>query len=165
MAWKVGAAKNLPISTSSDNWDGAKARASLFGTGDTIDQESARRGHLIYDDDAPQNKGSYKLPFAMKVGGELQAIPSGLRASASRLPQTDIPASVEEEARAVLDGYFAKMNQTVVTQAFYDRRRPDGRLGLFAILNNAKPDILARLGGSLEMVFQEGRLLVGYFVL
>src|SRR5262249_50259335 len=37
-----------------------------------------------------------------------KAVESGLRAAASRLPQTDIPSNVRDGARAVLDGYFKK---------------------------------------------------------
>ena len=65
---------------------------------------------MIYDAANSELRGAYKLPFAHYIGG-LKASPAGLRAAASRLPQTDAPQHVLDRARAVLDHYFAQMEE------------------------------------------------------
>lgn len=111
--WKCSAARNLPIDES-DAWDGAAAAARMLDAagfnGDNPDAAKARRGFLAWDSGNPTLKGSYKLPFADIIGGRLEAVAGGLRNAASRLPQTDIPQNVKDEARSVLDGYFARIN-------------------------------------------------------
>lgn len=116
--WTVGAARNLPLADTDRSWDGPAAKERIFGDGEEIDQERAKRAHLVYDSEAPDLKGSYKLPFADVVDGSLKAIPSGLRAAASRLPQADIVASVRDRARAVLDAYFKRMEESEIEPAF-----------------------------------------------
>lgn len=112
--WKVGASRNLPFDESSE-WDGAAASASIFDAcdfdSDSPDTTMARKGFLVYDASAPDLKGSYKLPFAKMVDGKLTAVAAGIRAAASRLPQTDIPEDTATKARAVIDHYEAKMEQ------------------------------------------------------
>lgn len=108
--WKCGAADDLPVEADGA-WDGPAAEASIFehAGGDDFDPAIARKGFLAYDAAAPKLRGSYKLPFAHVVDGELKAMASGIRAAASRLPQTDIPDDVKTSARAVLDHYETKM--------------------------------------------------------
>jgi HK97 family phage prohead protease len=110
--WKVGASRNLPIDMDTA-WDGPAAEASIFDhcdfDGDDPDVTLARKGFLVYDAANPKLKGSYKLPFAKAVDGRLTALASGIRAAASRLPQSDLPDDVQEKARAVIDHYEEKM--------------------------------------------------------
>lgn len=108
--WKCGAARDLPLDEEG-TWDGAAAEASIFehAGGDDFDPAEARKGFLAYDASAPKLRGSYKLPFAHVVDGKLTAMASGIRAAASRLPQSDTPDSVKETGRAVLDHYEAMM--------------------------------------------------------
>jgi HK97 family phage prohead protease len=107
--WKVGAARDLPIEDS-DAWDGAAAETSIFeyAGGDDLDATKARKGFLVYDASAPELRGSYKLPIAHVVGGELKVPKGAIRAAASRLPQTDIPEATKEAAGKVLDHYKEK---------------------------------------------------------
>lgn len=107
--WKVGAAKDLPVEDS-DAWDGAAAEASIFAWagGDKFDSTDARRGFLVYNAAEPDKRGSYKLPIAHVVDGELKVPKGAIRAAASRLSQTDIPADVKERAESVLDAYKRK---------------------------------------------------------
>ncbi|MGH6793626.1 MAG: HK97 family phage prohead protease [Methylocella sp.] len=110
--WKCGASRTLPLDEDSA-WDGPAAEKSVFDAcgfdGDKPDTGKARKAFLAYDAGAPKLKGSYKLPFAKMIDGRMTAAASGIRAAASRLPQTDIPAAVKETARAVLDAYEKKM--------------------------------------------------------
>lgn len=101
----VGAKRDLPIADTERDWDGPAAQARIF----EMEQAQWKTAHLIYDADKPELHGSYKLPFADVIDGTLMAIPAGLRASANRLPQTDAPQEVLDRARAVLDVYFAEM--------------------------------------------------------
>src|SRR5262249_1239482 len=65
----------------------------------------------IYDAANGDLRGSYSCPFADFIDGTLKAIPSGLRAAASRLPQvTDVSQATKDRARGVLDTYFGRMN-------------------------------------------------------
>lgn len=107
--WTVGAARDLPIDDS-EAWDGQAAEDSIFAYagGDEFDPEKAKRGFLIYNAAEPKLRGSYKLPFARAVNGELKAVTEGLRAAASRLPQTNAPQDVLDEARQVVDQYEEK---------------------------------------------------------
>jgi len=112
-SWKCGASRNLPLG--GDNaWDGPAAEKSIFEKasfdGDDPDLSFARKGFLAYDSANPKLKGSYKLPFAKVIDGRLTAMPSGVRAAASRLPQADIPEDVQTKGRAVLDSYESKMD-------------------------------------------------------
>lgn len=109
--WKCGADGGLAIDDTS-SWDGGAASNSLLDAagigGKNPDVAKARRGFLAYDAASPNLRGSYKLPFAILSGGTLKASTAGIRAAASRLPQTDIPQSVKDTARGVLDKYEAK---------------------------------------------------------
>ncbi len=111
--WKVGAARDLPMLERA-TWDGPGAAARIFewaGWPDDPDPAKARKGFLVYDADAPDLKGSYKLPFCDVVDGKLSMIDAGLRACASRLPQTDAPQDVLDRARGVIDGYQKAMEK------------------------------------------------------
>lgn len=111
--WTVGADRDLPIV--SGEWDGDAAAASVFawaGWPDSPDPAMARRAFLIHDADAPELKGSYKLPIARHRDGRLEIVDAGLRAAASYLPQTDAPQDVLDRARDVLDHYFTRLEAT-----------------------------------------------------
>ena len=111
--WKVGASRDLPIEDS-DDWDGPAAQKAIFAWAATDDESGefdaakARQGFLVYDAAKPDLKGSYKLPIATVAGGKLVVPKGAIRAAASRLPQTDIPAAVKKRAQAVLDHYKEK---------------------------------------------------------
>lgn len=123
--WVCGADQNLPLDTS-DAWDGSAAAERILDdagfNGNSPDPAKAKRGFLAWDHHNPNLKGSYKLPFADLVGGELKAVKGGIDAAASRLPQTDIPADVKTKARDVLDAYEARMNKGAAAQAARQRR-------------------------------------------
>lgn len=107
--WKVGAAKDLLVEDS-DSWDGSAAEKSIFehAGGDDFDPAKARKGFLVYNAAEPEKRGSYKLPIAHVVDGELKVPKGAIRAAASRLPQTDIPDDVKKRAESVLEHYKEK---------------------------------------------------------
>jgi len=110
--WKVGASKAL-TTAEGEEYDAAAAKERILDAagfnGDSPDSVKARKGFLVYDSANPDLKGSYKLPFADIVDGEVKAMPAGIKAAASRLVQTDIPDDVATKARAVLDHYEGQM--------------------------------------------------------
>lgn len=112
--WTVGAARDLPIGDDG-TWDGAAAKARVFSWASDSDgnvvASKAKKAFLAYDSSEPTLRGSYKLPFADVVEGSLRAMPAGLRAAASRLPQTDVPQAVKDKARSVLDAYADKLEK------------------------------------------------------
>lgn len=113
MAWVIGASRDLPLNDDLP-WDGPGAAARVFELAmfdsDEPDYELARRAFLVYDDERPELRGSYKLGIADVIGGELTVLSSGLRAAASRLPQTaDLDEDIVNEARAIIDYYVAEM--------------------------------------------------------
>lgn len=115
--WVVGGARDLPIAETERGWDAAAARRRIFaranfGGDGTPNVAFARRAFLIYDAANPELIGSYSLPFADIVDGVLKVIPSALRAAASRLPQvTGVAQAVKDRARAILDRYFARLEE------------------------------------------------------
>jgi HK97 family phage prohead protease len=108
--WTVGASRDLPIEDGDRAWDGPAAVASIFehAGGDNFDPAKARQGFLIHDAAAADLRGSYKLPIARAGEGGLRVPKSGIRAAASRLPQTDAPSVVLERAQGVIDHYKRK---------------------------------------------------------
>ena len=114
MAWVIGADTDLPLNETL-RWDGPGAAQRVFELAmfdsDEPDYELARRAFLVYDDERPELRGSYKLGIADVVDGELYVLSSGLRAAASRLPQTaDLDEDIVNEARAIIDYYVAEMD-------------------------------------------------------
>jgi len=116
--YAVGAARDLPINTDRA-WDAGAARARIWdwagwdaNTAPDASGGKTRQAFLVYDRDAADQKGAYRLPFADVLDGRLTAIAAGLRAAASRLPQTQgLSTEVRDRARGVLDGYFARIQE------------------------------------------------------
>lgn len=112
--WRCGAARDLPI-VRDGTWDGPAAAKRMLDAagigGEHPRPEIAKRGFLLYDAANPTLRGSYKLPFADRVDGKLSAHASGIRAAASRLPQTDAPERERQRARQILDHYEARMDK------------------------------------------------------
>lgn len=129
--WQCSAADDLPIDMTA-SWDGPAAAERVLDAagfnGDSPDPAKAKRGFLAWDHHNPKLKGSYKLPFADIVGGELRAVKSGIDAAASRLPNTDIPDAVKTSARAVIDAYEKRMKPDDESKSRLTSRRNRLRL-------------------------------------
>jgi len=107
--WVAGGSSSLPI-LRRDSWDGAAAESRMWAlAGDNLSAVS--KGFLIHDSANPNLKGSYKLPFADVSNGKLVAVDAGIRAAASRLPQTDAPAEVLDRARSIIDSYQSRLKK------------------------------------------------------
>lgn len=110
--WRCGAARGLPIDRDRA-WDGPAAAQRMLDAagigGRSPKPDQAKRGFLLYDAGNAGERGSYKLPFADLIDGRLTALASGIRAAASRLPDTDAPAREKQRARQILDDYETRM--------------------------------------------------------
>jgi len=131
--WACGASRSLPIGPEGP-WDGSAAAASIFewAGGDSFDPDKARKGFLAYDRSNSDERGGYKLPFARVIDGRLTACPSGIRAAASRLPNTDIPQTVRDTAREVLNGYENRMGDKCGFARL--RKSLDAAIGLLQVV-------------------------------
>lgn len=125
--WAVGASMELPTEDNTE-WDGAAAQASVFhwaGWPNKPDPTKARQAFLIHDASKPELQGSYKLPIAREQGGHLVVNLHGVRAAASRIPQTEVPEAARERARAVVDHYLkpaAELTQKATTDTAWEGR-------------------------------------------
>ncbi len=105
---------DLPVAGRDRSWDGDAAASRVFDlfTGDdgAVDVSGVARAFLWRDSEGdPQDRGSYKLPFADVLNGHLEIIPAGVMAtaggrgvSAASIPDTD-RAKVEARVCALYD--------------------------------------------------------------
>ena len=109
--WKCGAKRGFAIQDGDPAWDGSAAEAAIFrwAGGDEFDPAKARQCFLAYDADAPENRGSYKLPFVNIVDGDPVVPKSALRAAsgAHGIAAADI-GDAKDAAQRVLDAYKKK---------------------------------------------------------
>lgn len=120
MTWKASGAADLPLTRDGREWDGDEARAAIFkwaGWPDDPDPVKARRAFFAYDDDATDEKQSYKLPFATLVSGELKAVPHAIHAVAAVLEGSRggvaLPQGVIADVRDRVEKYYRKMDEEV----------------------------------------------------
>lgn len=111
----VSGEEDLPIAPYDTAWDGDKAANDIFDhytAGDgTVDTQSVEKAFLWVDGD-PQIKGSYHLPFADFVNGELQIVPLGVQACAGSHgidAVADIPAPDKDTITGKICSLYAKI--------------------------------------------------------
>jgi hypothetical protein len=120
MAWKASGSTNLPMTDDDRDWDGTAAEDAIFewaGWPDSKDPDKAKNAFFAYDDAEGELKGSYKLPFATVVDGELKAVPSGVHAVAVVLEGgrggVDLPNDVISAVRDKVERYYEEMGEEV----------------------------------------------------
>ena len=118
MSWKASGDTDLALADRDREWDGDEARESIFrwaGWDDKANPQKARRAFFAYNDDEPENKTSYKLPFAQVTGGGLKAVPHGIFAVAQVLEGArggvDLPRDVIESVRRKVTTYYRKLGE------------------------------------------------------
>jgi len=105
----------LPIADRERAWDAQAAAAGIRRATGSEDAPSSsyKDGFFWYDSNAPDEFGSYKLPFAAEVDGELVAIPRGVFAAAAAVQGArggvDIPDGDRASVRSKIDRYYARM--------------------------------------------------------
>jgi hypothetical protein len=116
--WKSGGVRDLPLAADNTEWDGDKAKDQIFrwaGWPDDPDPAKARKCFMAYDADAPNEKESYKLPFAYIREGKPKAVPAALHAIAVVLEGgrggVELPRDVKEKVRKDVEAYYKKMGE------------------------------------------------------
>ncbi len=117
MAWKSGGSTRLDLTDRNREWDNDTAEDKIFEwagfNGDNPDPKKAQRAFFAFDDEKPENKTAYKLPFATVIDGELKAVPRAIFAVAQVLEGArggvDLPQSVQKDVRKDVAKYYEKM--------------------------------------------------------
>src|SRR5574344_620743 len=104
---------NLPLAPRDNQWDAPAADKRVRAFFKCQDKPNAqyKKAFLWYDETKSDLFGSYKLPFADIVDGQLKAIYRGLSAAKGRLNQTDIPSADKTKVEAVLRKYYNKASK------------------------------------------------------
>jgi len=109
--------QDLALAELGRGWDSAaaKKRVQAWAGGNEIDWKRYRRAFVWYNQDAPGLLGSYKLPIADVIDGQLKAVPRAIFAAASvlaggrggvNIPDADLP-----KAKAHIARYYGKMGR------------------------------------------------------
>lgn len=109
--------KNLPLAGRERHWDGGAAEQRIRKWAGAEDQPNAkyRDAHVWYDDQKPDNFGSYKLLIADVIDGKPKVVPravfsaggvmNGARGGVD-MKKTDIPG-----VKAHLAKYYEKLGE------------------------------------------------------
>jgi hypothetical protein len=112
----------LPIADKTVKWDGPTATKNVFDkyTDDkgNISKE-AQKAFFYVDTTKPNEKGSYKLPFADIADNKLTAIPNGVKAAANAIRGAQNPVNIsDEDKKAVakkINVYLKKLEFEEIT--------------------------------------------------
>lgn len=107
---------DLPIASRERHWDSAEAikRVREY-TGSTDAPTGAyKKAFLWYDSDAVDSFGSYKLPFADVIDGEMMAVPRAIFAAAASMRGArggvGIPEEDRDEVVSHIESYYKEMD-------------------------------------------------------
>lgn len=136
MAWKVCGDTDLPLAGRDQDWDGDLAAAGIFHKAGWetahLDYTLARRAFFAYDDEAPQNKTAYKLPFAAVIEGRLKAVPRGIFSVAQVLEGArggvDLPEHVKAAIRRKVTEYYHALGEQPPWQIKQSKERAAERV-------------------------------------
>lgn len=125
---KVGASRTLPVMKMAAFDAGSAGERILTNYGfneDDPNSEKARKGFLVYNPAALDDRKSYGIPFADVIGGRLHVSAKSIAAASAALAAADLPSEVAAKAKAVLDHYEAQMKGAVKTKAAGAFKRKD----------------------------------------
>lgn len=132
----VTGSTDLPITSSSREWDGPAAKKRIFDwAGD--DMSKAKRAFFFVDGD-PEVKGSYKLPFADVIDGKLQVVPRALSAVEGAL----------NGARGGVDGVSDADKKTIMSKIEAYRKRMGDNEKMIADISDAINQVKNYLRGE-----------------
>jgi hypothetical protein len=109
--------QDLPLADRDREWDGDEAEKRVRRWADAEDEpnEKYRKAFVWYDQDEPDNFGSYKLPIADVIGNDLRAVPRAIMAAGNvmqgarggvKIPKKDI-----DGVKSHLAKYYKKMGE------------------------------------------------------
>lgn len=107
--------QDYPLADRDREWDGGAAEKRVRRATDAEDGPTPayRDAHAWYDDEAPDNYGSYKLLIADEVDGRLVAVPRGIMAAGAVMQGSrggvDLPKDEVGRVKAHLSRYYDKM--------------------------------------------------------
>jgi HK97 family phage prohead protease len=106
--------QDLSLASRDRAWDASAARSRVesWAGGEKVNFARYRRAFLWYDRAKPDEIGSYKLPIADVIDGELTAIPRAIFAAAAAVQGARGGAELdgdEEAVKAHLNRYYEKM--------------------------------------------------------
>ena len=110
--------KDLPLADRDREWDSAAAdkRVRKWAGAEDGPDEKYREAFLWYDGDNADEFGSFKLPIADVVGGELKVVPRAVISAAGVVDGArggvDVPKGDIDRIRSHLARYYAKMGDT-----------------------------------------------------
>jgi hypothetical protein len=110
--------QDLRMADRDRQWDGSAAEKRVRAWADAEDGPNAqyRDAHVWYDDESPDNFGSYKLLIADVIGGKLTAVPRGVMAAGAVMDGSrggvDLPKGDIDRVKSHLAKYYAKMGDT-----------------------------------------------------
>ena len=110
--------QDLPLAERHREWDGAAAEKRVRAWAGARDEPNAkyRDAHAWYDDEKPENFGSYKLLFADVIDGRLTAIPRGVMAAGAVMDGSrggvDLDRGDIDRVKAHLAKYYKKMGDS-----------------------------------------------------
>lgn len=104
----------LPIASTDRVWSASEAVSRVRQATGSTEKPSAsyRRNFMWFDNSAPEEFGSYKLPFVDVINGTRTVIPRAINNIAARLDQTDIPASDKASIRNLVSRYQEKFKKS-----------------------------------------------------
>jgi HK97 family phage prohead protease len=107
--------QDLPLAAQDRPWDANAAISRVREFTDSTEQPTSkyRQGFVWFDQTAPDQFGSYKLPIADVIDGRLTAVPRGIFAAAAALlgarGGVDIPEGDRPTVIRHIERYYAKM--------------------------------------------------------
>ena len=110
--------QDLPLADRDREWDGdaAERRVRKWAGAEDGPNAKYRDAHAWYDDDNPENFGSYKLGYADVVNGKLVAVPRGVMAAGNVMQGSrggvDLPKDDIDRVKSHLAEYYKKMDDT-----------------------------------------------------
>jgi len=110
--------QDLPLADRDREWDGTAAEKRVRKWADAEDGPNAkyRDAHVWYDNDKPENFGSYKLLIADVIEGKLTAVPRGVMAAGAVMDGSrggvDLPSQDIDRVKSHLAKYYSKMGDT-----------------------------------------------------
>lgn len=110
--------QDLPLADRGREWDGdaAEKRVRSWAHAEAKPNAKYRNAHAWYDENEPDNFGSYKLLIADVVDGRLKAAPRGVMAAAAVMEGSrggvDLPQKDIARVKSHLAKYYSKMGET-----------------------------------------------------
>lgn len=109
--------KNLAVAPDDTDWSKTEAVNDIKSATDSEDSpsKSYKNYFMWYDVENPEDFGSYKLPYAKNVGGELKAVPKALSSIVAALNGArggvSIPDSDRNAVKSNVTKYYKKMGK------------------------------------------------------